>query len=251
MRIYCIIKKLEEEGMSIIADIVVVAIFIAIVVYFTRQGFDQAIFKIGKSWTTSLAVAVFVGPLLKGLIEALFLRQLIFDGVLETLTSLVTQNANGYNLAELFDHLPEDFVSLLDSLGASLTALEAEFGSYANADQEIIATMADRIATPLIDIAGELIGYVVSFFASWAFFAKLEKDFEINKNNKFFMVMDHISGFIAGVAVGFIVVFCVSTLVKTGFQVAVAIDSSLPLMEVYEGSFVFKFLGDGAFRNLF
>ena len=229
--------------MSIVIDILIILIFIAVVAFFTKYGLDRAILKIGNAWL-SLALTFLIGPWVTGLLEDLFLREVIVGGVYNSLTDLIAHNANGYNLAELFEKLPANFVAFLDGLGASLPALEAEFGAYTEASSEIIQAMAERIATPCVSVISSLVGHVLGFIVPWLFFRWLKYEIQKDNAHTFFRVFDHIGGFVVGVAGGYFIVLALAVLTKTVFQVIIAFDASVELMPIYHNSFVFRFLGE-------
>ncbi len=240
--------------MSIIIDIILIVICLLFVIFFTKYGLDRALYKIGKAWL-ALACAFIFGPLITNFLEDLFITNLVTDAVHGSIKELITHNANGYNLAELFASMPENFVNLLDSLGASLSALEAEFGSYTEASDTIIRTMAERIAAPCISGISSILGHVIGFVIPWLFMKWIAYELKKDEKHKFFRVCDHIGGFFVGIAVGYVVVVVLSVLTSTIFQVVIAFDSSIQLMAIYEQSFVFKFLSEfdtiGAITNVF
>ena len=238
--------------MSIAIDILLVIVFLVVMIFFTKYGLDRALLKIGNAWL-SLACALIIGPKLTALFEDLFIREAITNAVHASLTQIIENNANGYNLAELFANLPEGFVNFLDGLGASLTALEAEFGSCTEASAEIIRAMSERIAAPCINVTSGIIGNFIGFIVPLIFFRWL--DLEIKKDrHAFFRFFDHVGGFIVGIAAGYALILGLSLLLRTGFQVAVAFDSSINVMDIYENSFIFKFLNEfdtfGAIQRL-
>lgn len=238
--------------MSIVVDIVLVLAFATVLFFFTKHGLDRALLKIGKTWL-SFACALFIGPKLTDLFERLFIRDAITGAVHNSLVDLIEHNPNGYNIAELFENLPEGFVNFLHGLGASLEALEAEFGSYTEASDTIISEMASRIATPCINVLSSIIGIFLGFIIPWLFMKWIA--FEIEKDRlPFFRFFDHVGGFLVGVGVGYALVLGLSLLTRTIFQVSVAFDSSLNVMDIYNNSFVFKFLGEfdtfGAIQGL-
>ena len=228
---------------AILVDVVIVLIFLGVVVFFTKHGLDRAIHMIGKAWL-SVACSLFVGPKITGLLENLFIREGITGAVHSSLTNLIEHNANGYNLAELFANLPAGFVRFLDGLGASLSALEAEFGSYTEAGPEIVRAMAVRIADPCVGAISTIIGSFLGFIIPFLFFKWIE--FEIKKDNShmFFKVLDHAGGVLVGAAAGYALVLGIALLTRTAFQVIVAFDATIPVMDVYNSSFIFKFLAE-------
>ena len=169
---------------------------------------------------------------------------MVTNAVHVSLNNLITHNANGYNLAELFASMPENFVNFLDSLGVSLSALEAEFGSYTEASDTIIRTMAERIATPCVSGISTILGHVIGFIVPWLFMKWISYQLENDARHKFLQVCDHIGGFIVGTGVGYAAVMGISILLSTIFQVIVAFDSSVQVMAIYNNSIVFKFLAE-------
>ena len=228
--------------MSIVIDILLILCFVGVLVFFTKYGLESAIHKIGKAWL-SLAITFIISPWITGLLEDVFFNGFITNAVYSSLTDLVAHNANGYNLQEVFEHLPEGFVSFLDNLGASLTALEAEFGSYTTASDEILHAMAERIAQPCVSVISTTIALVLGFLLPFLFFrwmALVIKDNHV----PFFRVCDHIGGFCVGLVGGYFLAFGLALLTKTAFQVVIAFDASKDLMAIYRDSFVFRFLGE-------
>lgn len=240
--------------MSIVIDVLLVIIFLAILIFFTKYGLDRALFKIGKAWL-ALACALVIGPLITNFLEDIFISDFVTNAVHTSLIELIEHNANGYNLAELFASMPENFVNFLDGLGASLSALEAEFGSYTQASEEIIRTMAVRIATPCITAISSIVGLVIGFLIPWLFMKWISYELKKDSKHLFFRIFDYVGGFLVGLAVGYACVMGLSILTRTIFQVIVAFDSSILVMPIYEGSFVFKFLAEfdtfGAITSIF
>lgn len=239
--------------MSILADILLVVIFIGILAFFSKYGLVKALMKIGKSFL-SFFCAMVLGPWVAGRLEVWFMRRLITDGVHTSLVSFVEQNANGYNLAEVFEHLPEGFVKFLNGLGASLDVLEAEYGSYTEAGEEILREMAERIADPCIGVASGVIGYLVCFFVPLLVMWWLGMETRKNTSHPIFRFFDHVGGFLVGLVLAYSAVLLLSVFAHTVFQIVLAFDSSSTIMEIYQESYIFKFLKEfdtlGALQKL-
>ena len=229
--------------MSIVVDIILIVVFLVFIIFFTKYGLDKALYKIGKAWL-ALACAFFLGPLITSLLEGLFITDMVTNAIYNSLNDLITYNANGYNLAELFESMPANFVNFLDSLGASLTALEAEFGSYTEASDTIIRTMAERIASPCISGLSTILGHVFGFLIPWLFMKWISYELQKDEKHAFFRASDHVGGFLVGACVGYAAVMGISILMSTIFQVVIAFDSSVQVMTIYNNSIVFKFLAE-------
>lgn len=239
--------------MSILVDVLLILVFLFVIAFFTKYGLSRAVMKIGNAWL-SLACSFIIGPIITNFLEAAFFNELVGGGVYNTLVTLIEGNANGYNLKELFDNLPAGFQSFLNELGVSLPLLEAEFGSYTEASADIIRAMAQRIAEPCVNVISGLIGQVIGFVIPWVFVRWMNN--EIRKDRiPFFRAVNYVGGGIVGVAAGYALVLGLALLTKTVFQVITAFNAGIGLMDIYNNSFVFKFITEfdtfGAIKNLF
>ena len=228
---------------SILIDVLFLGLFIWIIVFFTKYGLSKSIEKIGKVWL-SLALTFVIGPLVTGLLEDMIFTKLITNAVYGTLVDLIEHNANGYNLSELFEKLPTGFVNLLDNLDASLTSLEAEFGSYTYASDNIIHAMAERIAAPCISLISTFIGLVLGFIVPFLFFKWLKYEIKKDNSHPFFQKMDRFGGFLVGVIGGYLLAMALALFTRMMFQTIVAFDAAKDLMPIYQNSFLFRFLGE-------
>jgi len=229
------------------------AVFLFFVILFWKYGFARAIYKIGKNWMSVLCSAL-IGPKVSEFLQRLFLRKAITGGIQNALTTVVENNANDYNLEQLFANLPEGFSKFIGNYGVSFEALEAEFGSATYASPEIISAISERLAAPCIDMVSSIIGHVVGFIVPCVFFWWLNR--KIRRSRKpFFRIVDRVSGVIIGLCVGYIAVVFASLFLQTMFQVVLAFDMNNGVLQVYEKSFIFRFLSKfdtlGAIRNIF
>ena len=231
--------------MNVIAgaiDLALVGVFIFFVVLFLKYGFARTVYKIGKTWL-SVVCSALLGPWVSKLLQDLFIRDTITGGINTALTDLVQNNANEYNLQQLFENLPESFCKLIGSYGVSFAELEAEFGSATFASPEILQTISERLAAPCIDITSSIIGHIIGFVVPWIVFGWL--NMKIRRcRNPFFRTVDRISGFFVGVFVGYIAVVGISVVLQTAFQIIVAFDMSSPVVQVYENSLIFRFFSN-------
>ena len=229
--------------MSIVVDISLILIFTLVVFFFARRGLDSAVERLGKVWL-DIAFALIVAPILMTLFENLFFTDLVTNAVHNTLIDLITHNANGYDLKQLFESLPENFVNLLDGLGVNLAELEAEYGSYTDASDEIIREMAKRIAAPCIKAVSSILSFGLSILVPKLFRAWIHHELKKDADRRFFHFLDRVDGFLVGAALGYLAVLGLSIVTRTVFQVIVAFDASVAVMPIYEGSYVFKFLSE-------
>ena len=186
--------------------------------------------------------------------KCLFLFRLISNGIHGTLTTILNTNPNGYNLSELFANLPSGFLGLLNHFNVSLSALEAEFGSATAATDGILNEIANRIASPCSAAIASILAYIICFVVTKLVVKWL--DWKIRqRRTPFFRKVDGVMGFIMGVAIGLCAVFGIVWVTYTVFQLIIVFDASSPIFEVYENSYVFKFMKEldiiGIFKNFY
>ena len=226
--------------MSIVIDVALVLTFILFILSFTRNGFAGTIIRMGKGWI-SLFFSIVLNPLVSGGLHTLIICPAITKGVKNSLVSLLDAAPSEYSLGQLFERFPGGFVRVLNNFNISLTELAAEYGTSTEASEEIINDIAGKVAVPCSKAISSILAYIICFVASLIFFAWLRKKIQ-QRRNHFFRIVDGIMGAVVGTAIGFCVVFGVSTLVYTMFQLIIAFDASSSVISIHEQSYVFRFL---------
>ncbi len=228
--------------MSIVMDLLLIAVFAFLMILFTKYGFARTAKKIGKTWL-SVFCSMVLGPWVAKQLENLFMRKAIVAGFNNTLTDLVENNPNDYDLAELFSRLPDGFVRFLDGYGINFAELEAEFGSSTTASADIIRAIAERMATPCVSMISSVIGHVICFVVPLILFAWLDAQIRSRKY-PILRYVDHVSGFIVGSAAGYCAAWGIAVAVYTMFQVVVCFDANSVVTRIYTDSYVFRFLNE-------
>ena len=246
----------EDMNMTLLfarlIDVLLVAVFLFFVLLFLKFGFAKAVYKIGKSWI-SIVCSLILGPLVAGKVRDVFLDKFITDGLYSGLKIYIDQNANGYNLHQLFNNLPDGFVKFIGSYNVDIGLLEAEFGAIEHPSSEIVMVIAQRLAAPCISMLSGIIGYLVCFFVPLIFFTWL--NLKIRRCRRpFFRHVDRVSGLFVGIAIGFCASVALSILIQTIFQVTLAFDMKSSVADIYKDSIIFDFLTkidmSSAIRNL-
>ena len=98
---------------AIFVDVLLVAILVLSIYWFTKKGLIVTIKDIGKTWLSAFC-SLILGPGVGTQIKNLFLNNIISKGVFNSLSSLVENNANEYDLRQLFESLPDGFVRFLE-----------------------------------------------------------------------------------------------------------------------------------------
>ncbi len=228
--------------MSILIDLILVAIFLTLLVVFTKNGFAKTVHQIGKVWL-SLFCSIGLGPLISKPIHAWFLGSAFTGGIKNTLTTLVETNPNGYSLSELFRNLPTGLVRFLESYQISLPELEAEYGSASVVNEGLLQALAERIADPCASAVSALLGHVLGLIIPVVFFWWINRQIR-KRRTRFFFYLDHIIGFVIGAVSGYCAVLGISLFLHTAFQSIVAFDVNSTVTLIYENSYIFKFVSE-------
>ena len=229
--------------MSILIDVLLIAIFVLVCVFFFKYGVIKSLMRLGKVFLSMLC-SLALGPWVSGRLEDLFFRNAITNGTYNSLINILEKSDTGYNLQLLFERLPQEFNNFLNSLGVGLESLKAEYGQVTEATDVVLHGMAEKIATPVIGIVSSIIGGVVCFVVPLIFFWYLNKKNEEAKKSAVIRFFDKAGGVITGIIVGYCVVVGVVFLLFIIFQIIVAFNSHSQVMEVYNNSFIFKFLNE-------
>ncbi len=229
--------------MSILIDIILALVFIGFVIFLSKYGFDKTVEKIGKVWL-SLITAIVLGPIIANCVQKWFLLDMLSDGIFYSLSAIVAKNPNGYNLAQLFQNLPENILHILESNHLSLAELEATYGPSTIATTDILQAISLKIAIPSADLIANIFSHFFCIIATALFFKWLSMENKKNNRIKFFKVMDHVTGFFIGIAAGYCAVFGISIVLHTVFQFISILDSNSTVLSIYDNSYVFKFVNE-------
>ncbi len=226
--------------MSILIDILLVCVVIVFTVWFSREGFAMIVHKMGKTWM-SLLTSLFLGPFVAKSMKSLFLLDALTRGINNTLNTLVANSTNGYNLEQLFSKFPRGLIVLLEYYNISLPELMSIYGSTTEASEEIIYVISQRIATPASEMIANLFGHIACFIVAQVFVIWIS--IQIRKRRvRFLRYVDHINGFLMGVICGACVALGLSVLTHAIFQIVVAFNAESTLLQIYDDSYIFKFL---------
>ena len=239
--------------MSIVIDILLVATLVFFIVWYTKHGFARTIYRIGRTWL-SLFTSLVVGPIVSGRIEAWFLSDSVTNKICSTLEGALAASDTGKNLEALFSKLPSGFVKLLSMFDIRLEVLEETYGASTEASHEMLMSISEKISIPLASLVAGILGHVFCFLVTFFFFQWI--NFQIRKRRvPLLRYIDHIFGFIVGVALGCTVVVAASMLLHTALQVIVAFKADSNAMQLYDKSFIFKFVSGldvfGMFKQMF
>jgi hypothetical protein len=227
---------------SITIDVLLVLVFLFFIIFWAKSGIVARLTDFSKKWL-ELLCSILLGPFLAGLLANLFLSEWINTGVFNSIQAVVENNANGYTLVELFEHLPEAVQSFFLHMGVDMEVLISKYGATAEVDSAIIADMSGTVSAVIVSVVSTIVGMIVCYWVPKLGFMlaqKLIKD--RNAQGKFGRTMDHVLGGVVGVVVSYLIVSLLAIGLFLAFQVVLAVDLNAGTMDVYNATYVFKFL---------
>ncbi|MBQ7321201.1 MAG: CvpA family protein [Clostridia bacterium] len=183
--------------MSWILDVLLIAIVLGTLVYYTHRGFVKAVLGFGRT-LLSFLLAMLLGPKLGGVIATKLIGNKIADRVYNLLVSFFDKQTESFDLSELFDKMPEAFVSLVERFGGNMAELEAKYGDLTAATRENLTDLSQTIAAPITTVISNLFGYLIVFLVAFVllilFTGVLSKIFELPVLKQ----INHLLGFVLG-----------------------------------------------------
>ena len=160
-------------------------------------------------------------------------------GVVET---LIESNSESYNLSELFESLPAEFVTLVENCGADITTLAAQFGSSLSLSANELYTFAESVALPISKTLSNAIAIVSIFLISLLLLWLIGLVVKIIVKIPIIKTLNSFLGFVFGLIKGLVIVWilCVtlSIFVERGFMNPETVEV---LNNLTSGSYIFKF----------
>lgn len=151
--------------MNFLLDILLLLIVVQTVVRCTMRGFVKSIIHLVSLVAAFIAARTFSSPVSAWLRENVFSDR-ITASLRETISSLAERSRDVFDLSRLFADMPEEFSALLARYGADTEQLAATYGSFAEANTETAAKLADSIAEPVVSGLANVCGFILVFLAA-------------------------------------------------------------------------------------
>ncbi len=149
--------------MSIVLDIIIVAIFALTVYFAARNGFVKTAISAVSFILAIIMTATFTNPL------AELLKQ---TPLAETVESVVTNELEGavvegsLKVEELFEGKSEDFNRLLGFANLNVDEVEKWFDENVVDTDTATSRLAERIAIPIIDVIAKVVAVIILFIGT-------------------------------------------------------------------------------------
>lgn len=191
--------------MEYVFDIFLLLILMLVTFISTKRGFVRSVW----SYITiigSFAVAYAFGSAIGEYFCFDFILPRVTEYTFEIISGMVASTEGSYNLSELFNSLPEEFVHLAESSGISLASLQQEFVSVVAMSQEQVYDIANSIASPVSLTLSHAIGIIVTFLVSVIVLTIIGLIVKIISKIPVIKALDGILGFVFGIIKGAVIV---------------------------------------------
>lgn len=189
-----------------IVDIVLIALWIGIVVFYFSRGFIKAL-KPFKKWLAFLIAISFCGSVFELLITTSPVCT-VHDGIYNGLYNSFSESLNG--LEELTESAALDVMEIpvLSLLLPDLTA--SVEGSISGGADAVAAAAAETAADALVNIVVRSVAFLLLFLIAFIAFTLILKLLDVVANILFGGIINHIIGGLLGVISGYVMVWIVS-----------------------------------------
>ncbi len=226
--------------MSMILDLLIIAIAVITIIVAAKRGFVKSIAHIATSVLSFLAAYFWCGRLGDFIYDRFLLGS--FSGYVEdSVNNLLVKTGETFNIAKLFEDMPDAFVSLLARFGIDVHGLAEKFGEITSGTSETISQMSESIASPIASATATAIAFAAIFLVSILVISLLFKLLDLACK---LPVLKSANGFLGGVigvvlAVFYIWVF--SAIAVVALRSFSATDSSFIFSNAVENSVLLKF----------
>ncbi len=152
--------------MSLLFDLIVVAIFAACAWFGYKKGFVRTVCGV-LIFFISLVIAInFSGLVTNYLNESVFMDK-VTGQITESIESVIGKSVESAKVDDLFKDKPSGFITLIERFGANVDELESYYNAN-KSESEVsgVRLIASYIAAPVSDLISKVISFAILFFGS-------------------------------------------------------------------------------------
>lgn len=135
--------------MSIVLDVILIAVFAAYVIFAAKKGFVRSLLELVAA-VVSLFLAFQLSPVFAQGVYDSFVE----ESIVETLSEQIDENFDTMSVAEqtnaVIDAMPEFAVSLASSAGVDIDSIKAQITGEKFDSSNIAQSLVDNIAEPIV-----------------------------------------------------------------------------------------------------
>lgn len=221
--------------MNWVIDVLLVATIVFLAVKNCISGIMHTVYHIGK-FIAAILSAIILGKPLGTLISNRFMANKLSDLVYGKISEYVS----GEKLSEFFADIPEGFAKIVKLFGVDLEAICQQYSNAENSEA-VLRDMSQTISGPIANMISAIIAYVLIFVVVFVVLTIVFKGLEKIKIPVLTGV-DKILGLVFGLALGVFSASLLATAVYSVLEFISAVNESETVMNIYNDSYVFKFI---------
>jgi uncharacterized membrane protein required for colicin V production len=226
--------------MSMILDIIIIAIAAITVVASVKQGFVKSVAKIATAGLSFFVAYSFCGRLGQFIYDR-FLIGSFTDNVSKTVNNLLVKTGEQYDIAKLFNDMPRAFVDLLSRFGIDVNSIASQYGDITSGTSETVYELSQNIASPIANVTAVAIAFVALFLASLLVFMLAFKLVDLLCKLPVLKTANRMLGGVVGIVLAVFYVWVFAAIAVVILGTLSATNDSLVFTNVLENSFLLKF----------
>ena len=229
-------------AVKLAVDAAYVALAVIIIVFFTKRGFIDSLYRYGRTILAGVA-SFLLGPPVSKLVYEKWIYPWIFGLVSDKSHAVVSNTAEAIDLQALIDGLPFFVKKLVDR-----EAIEAKYGNMEGELHGVVEDFSANVSSPLSWLLSNLIAYVAVFLLALLALFLIFKILDVVFKLPVLRHLNRILGFIFGVLSAFVVLAAITFLL--GVAVSLFGSGSL-LRRLIGSSYLFRFFNYISIFDLF
>lgn len=226
--------------MSMILDLVIIVIAIITVVTAAKRGFVKSVARIATAGISFFAAYNFSGRL-GSIIYDKFLIGKFTDDVENTVNNLLVKAGENFNIAKLFEDMPEAFTELLEKFGIDVETLIAKYGDITSGTSENVTDLSQSIASPVANATSVAIAFVGIFILSLITVSLAFKLIDLLCKLPVLKTANGLLGGLSGVVLALFYIWIFAAIAVVVLNSITATSSSFVFSNTLENSFLLKF----------
>ena len=151
--------------MSLIFDIIIVAVCILSIILGAKKGFIKSIMGM-CTLIAALFLAYAFTPTLSAYVHDTEIMGNVSESIGDTIKSLSRTDEGEYNLEKMFEDMPDAFRQILDRYNANESELAGTITPEANATESVVDSLASAIAAPVVSVISNVVSFLLIFVAA-------------------------------------------------------------------------------------
>ncbi len=224
--------------MGIILDIIIIAIC-AFIVY---RSYKKGVIKMALSLASgvvSFIVAKSFSGVFKDFLYDKFVLNSVSDGIEDSLMSMAESEDGVFNLAKMFEDMPDALKQIIDKFNVSGDKLGELCSGKTEAGAEVVEEVAEYIASPLATTISNVLAFAILFIGTFILFTLatfiIDKVFKLPILNG----INKTLGIVVGVLKAVVFVFVAAVLLSLVATIFGNIDGFI-LNDLIESSLLMK-----------